>query len=167
MVLAVYVEGGGCPLLTWKLWRLFNDLFPALLASHSRTANMTPKRVALKSIKSLTFQSDKETIGRRTDPIRKSSYFSRSYNSISDSQPSSHVTGKRVVDFNRQWSNVRIQVMMEQGRFSGKWVSHYSQWNVVCWLEVRGGFTRSNEIWQDWRFMWRMDQSWRFKCSSR
>ena len=34
---------------------------------------MTPKRVALKSIKSLTFHQGQETVGRRTDPIRMSS----------------------------------------------------------------------------------------------
>jgi hypothetical protein len=64
------VEGGGGPLLTWN-WLL--TFWVNCLLSTLSIYTMTPKRVALKSVKSLTFHQGQETVGRRTDPIRMSS----------------------------------------------------------------------------------------------
>jgi len=62
------VEGGGGPLLTWNLLlTIWADYTPS---TSSSLYTMSPKRVALKSIKSLTFHQGQETVGRRTDSIR-------------------------------------------------------------------------------------------------
>jgi hypothetical protein len=64
------VEGGGGPLLTWNL---LHFSWAGCMLSTLPINTMTSKRVALKSIKSLTFHQGQETVGRRTDPIRMSS----------------------------------------------------------------------------------------------